>query len=64
MGENLRLLHDVVNYANELDIPGAIVSLDQEKAFDRVEWSFLLKVLRKMGFGRHLETGLNYFTVV
>ena len=49
--ENVRLLLDVACYADQNNIEGAIVSLDQEKAFDRVEISFLMKVLERMGFG-------------
>ena len=51
IGENIRLMHDIVEYANNYDLPGAILSLDQEKAFDRVDWNFMLKVLSHMGFG-------------
>lgn len=51
-GESVRLLQDIVNYADEADIGGSsLLSLDQEKAFDRVEWSFMLAILQRMNFG-------------
>ncbi len=37
IGENVALLRDVAHYANEFNVPAAILALDQEKAFDRVD---------------------------
>lgn len=31
--------------------PGAICKLDIQKAFDQLSWSYLISILKKMGFG-------------
>ena len=50
IGDNLRLIYDLIHYLDEERLPGLLITLDFEKAFDSINWSFLNKVLRAFGF--------------
>ena len=57
----MAFLRDVVDYATLSGVPVAILSLDQEKAFDRVEWLFMRQTLQTMGFGDSFVNWVNLF---
>ena len=48
---NLQLVRDAISWVEDRGLPLVLVSLDQEKAFDRVSHSFLFRVLERLGFG-------------
>ena len=48
---NLNLIRDVLDMIDKTDETGILVSLDQEKAFDRVDHQFPMRTLTKFGFG-------------
>ena len=49
--ENLYTIRDIITYAGDHKIPAYIVSLDFQKAFDKVDHNFLVKTLQAFGFG-------------
>ena len=51
---NLHLTRDIITYSNQKRIKGYIVTVDQEKAFDRVDRNLLYKILEKMNLGENL----------
>ena len=54
IGENIRLIDVLINHTAARSIPGLLMFLDFEKAFDSVEWSFIWKTLSSFNFGSSL----------
>ena len=51
IGNNIRLILDVIEFTETNEIPGVILLLDIQKAFDSVNHKYLLHVLRRFNFG-------------
>nr|XP_014353709.1 PREDICTED: uncharacterized protein LOC102366391 [Latimeria chalumnae] len=54
LADNLRRFFNIIHAVGASGDSGLAISLDVEKAFDRVEWEFLFEVLRCMKFGEDL----------
>ena len=52
--DNAHLLRNIYDYVNQKNLQCSFISLDQEKAFDRVNHKFLFRVLEKYNFGENL----------
>ena len=54
IGENIRKLYDLLQHTEEKKIPGLLLLIDFEKAFDSVDWTFISKTLRFLNFGESI----------
>lgn len=59
IGEAARSFIDVMEYTKQQIMPGILLFIDFEKAFDSIDWNFMLKCLDVFGFGRTHKTGRN-----
>ena len=57
IGESGRLISDIIEISGCFNITGFLVTMDIEKAFDSLDHSFLISVLKKFGFGKTLLPG-------
>ena len=49
--ENNRMIDDIVEFVDNEDEEGVIIFVDQQKAFDRMEWGWLNYVMECFDFG-------------
>ena len=52
MGNNVRLVSDVIDYYDILNKSGILLAIDFRKAFDSIEWNFIYKSLESLNFGQ------------
>ena len=55
IGENTRFLYDILQITDTLDIPGVLLIIDFEKAFDSILWKFIKKVLNFLNVGESIK---------
>ena len=55
IGENIRLIQDVMFLSKNANTPGIAIFLDFRKAFDTIEWNYLLSALRPFNFGPDIQ---------
>ena len=61
IGENARLISDIISYTTAKNLPGLAIFLNFEKAFDSIEWNFLFKALDKLKFGPDFKNWVQTF---
>ena len=61
---NLHLIRDTLDMINKTDETGILVTLDQMKAFDRVDHEFLMRVLTKFVLVRLFVAGFLFFILM
>lgn len=59
--ENIRLVYDVMQYTEEENIPGLLLFVDFEEAFDFVSWSFIEKSLESFNFDESIRKWIDIF---
>ena len=52
IGENIRSVLDILEYTDKKNIPGILLCLDFQKAFDHLEWNFMINTLKRFNFGK------------
>ena len=51
IGENTRMIYDVIDYCETFNERGILIILDFSKAFDTIEWPFIEETLKRFNFG-------------
>ena len=63
VGENVRLISDIMKQTRVSNTPGKLISVDFKKAFDPLEWSCIQSDLKKFNFGDSLRKWIEIFNM-
>ena len=61
IGENIRLLFDIIEYTEEHDLPGILLFTDFEKAFDSINHEYIEQILDVFNFGPDIKSWVKLF---
>ena len=61
IGESTRLIYDIMNFTENHSIPGLLMLIDFEKAYDSISWKFMYKVLSLLGFTNNFISWIKLF---
>ena len=61
IGQNIRLLSDIMEYLDAKKTSGLLLFIDFEKAFDSLEWDFVAKTLKVFNFGPNVKRWISMF---
>ena len=61
IGQNIRLINDIIQQTEQQKIPGILILLDFQKAFDSLEWSFIQNTLTLFNFGNEIKKWISTF---
>ena len=61
ISESTRLIYDLLHAAEKKNMPGMLMLIDFEKAFDSLSWSFLYSVLKFFGYSENFIKWVKLF---
>ena len=61
VSESTRLIYDLLHAAENKNMPGMLMLIDFEKAFDSLSWSFLYSVLKFFGYSENFIKWVKLF---
>ena len=61
IGQNIRLLSDIMEYLDAKKNSGLLLFIDFEKAFYSLEWDFMNKALKSFNFGPNVKRWITFF---
>ena len=55
---NLFLTREIIEYTNNKNVEGLLLTIDQEKAFDKIDRKFLFRALERFNLGKNFVTAI------